>query len=183
MIAQDNLPIAELAKPLLDSLKEDGIYQDAIARAIADRIVETAQDIGSSARQQMEGIDWATEILAAVETQGFSEGLQQRLDDLGALGEVVSLRIQLALVLYTNELSVLREESQNLEASQKETLKLELEKRWEIQRNGRLTRIQWLLTVLSFWPIVLGLFISTSLGFIGGVVWLQSQQNQVIKVR
>lgn len=126
----------------------------------------------------MEGIDWATEILSAVETQGFSESLQQRLDDLGALGEVVSLRIQLALVQYTNELAVLREASDKLVANEKEAVKLELEKRWEIQRNGRLTRIQWLLTAVSVWPLVIGLTLSTSFGFIGGVLWLGSMQQQ-----
>lgn len=170
--------MTQLAQPLLDAIADDGIYQDAIAKAISDRIIETAQDIGSSARQQMEGIDWATEILSAVETQGFSESLQQRLDDLGALGEVVSLRIQLALVQYTNELAVLREASDKLVANEKEAVKLELEKRWEIQRNGRLTRIQWLLTAVSVWPLVIGLTLSTSFGFIGGVLWLGSMQQQ-----
>jgi hypothetical protein len=178
LIAQDNPKITELARPLLDSLKDDGIYQDAIAKAISDRVIDTAQEIGSAARQTMEGIDWASELLLSIETQGFSEDLQQRLDDLGALGEVVKLRIQLALVQYTNELALLKEESDKLVANEKEAVKLELEKRWEIQRNGNLTRIQWLLTALSFWPILLGLTISTSIGFLGGVLWLGSTQSQ-----
>jgi hypothetical protein len=170
--------IQDAAAPLLESLKNEGVYQDAIARAISDRIIETAQEIGSSARQEMEGIDWATEILSVVANQGFSEGLQQRLDDLGALGEVVGLRIQLALVVYTNELATLQEESEKLTANQKEALKLEVEKRWEINRNGRLTRIQFLLTIFSLWPLLLGVPTLVGSGFIGGAIWHQQQVSQ-----
>jgi hypothetical protein len=168
-------PIQEAAVPLLDSLKNEGVYQDAIARAVSDRIIETAQEIGSAARQEMEGINWATEILSAVSSQGFSESLQQRLDDLGALGEVVGLRIQLALVVYTNELATLREEADKLTATQQEALKLETEKRWEINRNGRLTRIQMLLTIFSLWPLLLGIPTLLGFGFIGGAIWHQQQ--------
>jgi hypothetical protein len=180
MIQQAPHPsISAIANPILSSLKEQGIMESVIARAVSDRIIDTAKQIGESARQEIEEIDWVREILRSVEGQGFSEGLQERLDELGALGEVVSLRIQLALITYTNELATLKEEAQKLQDIEGETKKITLEKRYEIRRNAMLTRMQWFLTIFSLWPAVCLIVLSVAIGFAWGAITVQNAQNNV----
>jgi hypothetical protein len=175
--------IAAIADPILESLKNDGIMQDVISKAVSDRIIETAEKIGSSARQEMEDIDWTSEILYAVDEQGFSKELQSRLDDLGALGEVVSLRIQISLINYTNELATLKQEKEQLQEVEKETIKLTLEKRWEIKRNARLTRIHWLLTIFSLWPVLSLILGCLFTGFIGGALVCQHTHQNHMEIK
>jgi hypothetical protein len=78
------------------------------------------------------------------------------------------------LVQYTQELSTLQEEANKLHETEQETLRVSLEKRWEIRRNARLTRIHWLLTIFSLWPAVVLISFSLLLGFIGGALVCQN---------
>ena len=174
--------VEQIATPILDSLKQSGLFQDAIAQAVADRVVETAQEMADSASQVIQGIDFTEEILRAYKQEGFSEELQGRLDAIGALGEVVSLRIQLALIVHANELKKLQDESVRVLEVEVEIKKNAIESRYELKRNFMLTRMGWILNIFSLWPVVCLAVVFSAAGFIGGLVVSKNFQNiQVVK--
>lgn len=163
-----DLQIKEISSPILTSLKESGIFQAAIAQAVVDRVLETAEEMAASAEQVLDEIDFTDEILTAFKQHGFSAGLQARLDDLGAVGEVVSLRMELSLVR-------LQEKAEKILEVEEETKKVAIEARYELKRNFMLTRMSWFLNVFSLWPVVCLILVFSFGGFAAGVVFVRSQ--------
>ncbi len=171
MMLQDP-PISEtpLHSSLLNVLKQDKVMEGAIARAVSDRIFEQAQEIGEAARQQMETVDWTSEILRAVEDKGVSEELTK---SFGGFGDSVALRIQIAIVEYADRLSEIKQDAQDLLKVEEETKKVSLEKRWEIRRNAQLTRIEWSLSIFSLWPVLALICFSMFIGAASGIYMCQ----------
>jgi len=122
-------------------------------------------------------IDFTNDILEAFLQGGFNEAFQGRLDALGALGEVVSLRIQLALIVHADELKKLQDEANKTLLVEIQTKEEAIQSEYQIKRNALLTRMSWILNVFSLWPVVLFIIVFASAGFIGGVVYSRSTQN------
>jgi hypothetical protein len=152
MLLQDTPLIIPPDSPLLEALERENIAADAIAIAISDRIMAAAQEIGEAARRQMSSIDWVKEILRATEDKGVSEEIAR---SFGGFGDCVGLRIQIALTQYSEDIERLKLERQSVLSLEEETKKVTLEKRWEIRRNGHLSRIEMVLTVFSGVPYMI----------------------------
>jgi hypothetical protein len=172
MLLQEAPPVIPADSPLLKALEIENVAGDAIAIAIADRIFAAAQEIGETARQQMADVDWAAEILRAVEEKGVSDEL---IKSFGGFGDCVGLRFQLALMEFSGEIIELRKTKSELLVIEEETKKVTLEKRWEIRRNGHLTRIEWSLSIFSLIPVLMMLLVSGVIS--SGAMYLYCTQH------
>jgi hypothetical protein len=171
--------IHAIAQPIIQSIKESGQYQEAIAQSVADKILETAEETAAQASEIIKDFNFAGDILKAFQEGGFSETLQGRLDSLGAIGEIVSLRLELALVIHANELAKLKSEAEKTLEIEVEAKKMATEARFEIKRNTMLTQMSWILNIFSLWPVLVLVLTSMSIGAIGGAILINSSTSQI----
>lgn len=173
-------PIQEISTPIIEFIRESGLFQDAIAQAVADRVLETAEEMAAEAKDIINEIDFTNDILEAFLQGGFNEAFQGRLDALGALGEVVSLRIQLALIVHADELKKLQDEPNKTLLVEIQTKEEAIQSEYQIKRNALLTKMFWILNIFSLWPVVLFVAIFTTAGFVGGVVYCRNTNHAQI---
>ena len=175
---QDSLPKSVDKPPVLNHWTSDDVPEEvrsAVAMAVADRIVDQVEEVSNDLSRKMATVDWSTEILNAVQTGNISEELT---DTFGIFGNTVEIRLKLAIAEHAAEIERIRQETEETVELQEEAKKVALENRWQIWRNGHLTRIELVLTVFSLWPLVFLIITSLSIGVFLGYSYRQNQEVQ-----